>query len=146
MSLPRFEPGPSSIALQCANHYTNRAMTIVLYKLRYINITSSIQHQNYFSKKATLSKTKTINMKVLSKSIPVKRKLAYLQCNILNVMAVQYYFLQDIWLFDLTFLKFMTMRKTQTKNIHVAETCFDTVKHFGHSFIFTLKKGRQCQS
>ena len=37
-------------------------------------------------------------------------------------------FLQDIWLFDLTFLKFMTMRKTQTTNI--AETCFDTVKHF----------------
>ena len=37
-------------------------------------------------------------------------------------------FLQDIFLFNLTFFKFMTMRKTQTKNI--AETCFDTVKHF----------------
>ena len=36
--------------------------------------------------------------------------------------------LQDIFLFDLTFFKFMTLRKTQTKNI--AETCFDTVKHF----------------
>ena len=40
--------------------------------------------------------------------------------------AVQ--FLQDILLFDLTFLKFDdSMRKTQTKNI--AKTCFDTVKH-----------------
>ena len=37
-------------------------------------------------------------------------------------------FLQDILLFDLTFLKFITMRKTQTKNM--AETCFDTVKPF----------------
>ena len=52
-------------------------------------------------------------------------------------------FLQDIWLFNLTFLKFMTMRKTQTKNI--AETCFDTVKHC-RSLYFTLKKGCQCQS
>ena len=67
VSLPRFEPGPFGVALQCANHYTNRAITIMLYKLRYINITSSIQHQSYFSKKASLS-TKTINMKVLSKS------------------------------------------------------------------------------
>ena len=40
--------------------------------------------------------------------------------------AVQ--FLQDIFLFDLTFLKFDdSMRKTQTKNI--AKACFDTVKH-----------------
>ena len=37
-------------------------------------------------------------------------------------------FLQDIFLFDLTFFKFMTMRKTQTKNI--VEMCFDTVRHF----------------
>ena len=37
-------------------------------------------------------------------------------------------FLQDILLLDLTLLKFMTMRKTQTKNID--KTCFDTVKHF----------------
>ena len=91
MSLPRFEPGPSSIALQCANHYTNRATTILLYKLRYINITSSIQHHSYFSKKASLSTKTILKQKVLSKSIPVKLKLAYLQCNILKVMAVQYY-------------------------------------------------------
>ena len=37
-------------------------------------------------------------------------------------------FLQDIFLFELTFLKFVAMRKTQTKNI--AEMCFDTVRHF----------------
>ena len=53
-------------------------------------------------------------MKVLSKSIPLKLKLAYLQCNILKVIAISQ--IHD------------AMRKTQTKNI--AETCFDTVKHF----------------
>ena len=42
-------------------------------------------------------------------------------------------FLQDILLFDLTFLKFMTLRKTK----NIAETSFDTVKHF---FIFYIKK------
>ena len=35
-------------------------------------------------------------------------------------------FLEDILLFDLTFLKFMTLRKTK----NIAEMCFDTVKHF----------------
>ena len=49
--LRRFEPGPPGVALQCGNHYTNRATTILLYKLRYINITSSIQYQSYFTKK-----------------------------------------------------------------------------------------------
>ena len=44
--LPRFEPRPSGDALQCTNHYTNRDTTILLYKLRYINITSSIQHHS----------------------------------------------------------------------------------------------------
>ena len=43
VSFPRFEPGPSSVALQCPNHYNNHAITILLYKLRYINVTSSIQ-------------------------------------------------------------------------------------------------------
>ena len=45
-----FEPGASGIVLQCTNHYTNHATTILKYKLRYINITSTIQQQSYFSK------------------------------------------------------------------------------------------------
>ena len=42
--------GASGVVLQCTNHYTNRATTILMYKLRYINITSTIQQQSYFSK------------------------------------------------------------------------------------------------
>ena len=30
------------------NHYTNHATTILMSKLRYINITSTIQQQSYF--------------------------------------------------------------------------------------------------
>ena len=55
-------------------------------------------------------------------------KLAYLQCQYTKSYACAVLFLQDIFLFELTFLKFVAMRKTQTKNI--AETCFDTVRHF----------------
>ena len=43
--------GASSVVLQRTNHYTNRATTILMYKLRYVNITSTIQQQSYFSKK-----------------------------------------------------------------------------------------------
>ena len=43
--------GAYSVVLQCINHYTNRATTILTYKLRYVNITSTIQQQSYFSKK-----------------------------------------------------------------------------------------------
>ena len=49
--LPEIEPGACGVVLQCTNHYTNRATTILMYKLRYVNITSTIQQQRYFSKK-----------------------------------------------------------------------------------------------
>ena len=52
--------GASGIVLQCTNHYTNRATTILMYKLRYVNITSTIQQQSYFLKKRLYSlSTKT---------------------------------------------------------------------------------------
>ena len=51
VSLPGVEPGACGVVLQCTNHYTNRAITILMCKLRYINITSTIQQQSYFSKK-----------------------------------------------------------------------------------------------
>ena len=53
VSLPGIEPGASGVALLCTNHYTNRDISILMYKLRYINIALTIQQQCYFSKKAT---------------------------------------------------------------------------------------------
>ena len=47
---PRFEPRASGVVLQCTNHYTNHVITILMCKLRYIHITSTIQQQSYFSK------------------------------------------------------------------------------------------------
>ena len=38
--------GASSVVLQCTNQYTNRATTILVNKLRYVNITSTIQLQS----------------------------------------------------------------------------------------------------
>ena len=109
MSLPRFEPGSSGVALQCNNHYTNRDTTTLLYKLRYINITSSIQHHSYFSKKASLS-TKTILKHESFKQInPSKTKTCLLTIQYTKGYGCGILFLQDIWLFDLTFLKFMTL-------------------------------------
>ena len=122
MSLPRLvEPGTSGVALQCTNHYTNRAITILLYKLRYINITSSIQDQIIFQKKAGLS-TKTILKHESFKQIdPSKIKTCLLTMQYTKSYGCAVLFLQDIsQIHD-------SMRKTQTKNI--AETCFDTVKH-----------------
>ena len=42
-SLPGIEPEAFGVVLLCTIHYTNRAITILMYKLRYINITSTIQ-------------------------------------------------------------------------------------------------------
>ena len=42
--------GASRVVLQCTNHYTNHATTILMCKLLYINITSTIQQQSFFSK------------------------------------------------------------------------------------------------
>ena len=38
--------GASGVVLQCTNQYTNRATTILVNKLRYVNITSTIQQQS----------------------------------------------------------------------------------------------------
>ena len=43
-------PGASGVVFQCTNHYTNHVITILMCKLRYINITSRIQQQSYFLK------------------------------------------------------------------------------------------------
>ena len=51
--LPGIEPGASGVALLCTNHYTNRDISILMYKLRYINIALTIQQQSYFLKKTT---------------------------------------------------------------------------------------------
>ena len=57
VSLPGIESGASGVVLQCTNHYANHAIIILIYKLRYMHITSTIQQHSYFSKKgATLSK------------------------------------------------------------------------------------------
>ena len=45
-----FELGASGVVLQCTNHYTKHAITILKCKLLYINVTSTIQQQSYFSK------------------------------------------------------------------------------------------------
>ena len=90
-------------------NYTNHATTILLYKLRYINITSSIQHHSYFSKKASLS-TKTILKHESFKQIkPSKTKTCLLTMQYAKRYGRAVLFGQDIWLFDLTFLKFMTL-------------------------------------
>ena len=54
VSLPLIELGAYGVVVQCTNHYTNRAITILMHKLRYINITSTIQKQSFFSKRASL--------------------------------------------------------------------------------------------
>ena len=43
--------GASGVILQCTNPYTNHPTAILMCKLRYINITSTIQQQSYFSRK-----------------------------------------------------------------------------------------------
>ena len=104
-----FEPGPSGVALQCTNHYTNRDTTILLYKLRYINITSSIQHHSYFSKKASLSTKTTLKHESFKQINPSKTKTCLVTMQYTKSYGCAVLFLQDIWLFDLTFLKFMTL-------------------------------------
>ena len=125
--MPRFETGASGVALQCTNHYTNRAITILFYKLRYINkhCFDNSAADLFFKKKLVFQQRQheifeQIN---LSKTETCLFTLQYTKSYGCAVL-----FLQDILLFDLTFLKFMTLRKTQMKNI--AKTCFDTVKHF----------------
>ena len=56
-------------------------------QLWHINITLTIQQQSYFS-----SSLKKEPQSFKCSTIPVKIKLDYLQCNILKVIAVQYYF------------------------------------------------------
>ena len=38
LSLPRFEPGPSGVVLQCANHYTNRAIILTFHTKHIVGV------------------------------------------------------------------------------------------------------------
>ena len=96
---PSFEPEASWVVLQCTNHYNNHAKTILKCKLRYIN-----------SEWVKPSRTKTWLF-----------TMQYTQTYACAVL-----FLQDIFLFDLTFLKFMTLWGKQKRKTL--------------SFYFTLKK------
>ena len=84
VSLLGIEPGTSGVVLQWTNHYTNRAITIAVYKHYFDNSVA----EPFLKERLVFQKRQPQSFKRWE--IPVK--LAYLQCNILKVMAVEYYF------------------------------------------------------
>ena len=90
--------GASGVVLQCTNYYTNRATTILMYKLRYINVTSTIQQQSYFAKKNRSSKkdNRTSKFQIPSNLSKTKTCLFTMQCT--NSYGCPVSLLQDILL------------------------------------------------
>ena len=73
---------------------------------------STIQHQSYFQKRLVFQQRQHESFKQIN---PSKTKTCLFTMQYTKSYGCAVLFLQDILLFDLTFLK---------------ETCFDTVKHF----------------